>query len=469
MESRHWRQLLSNPLVLLFLIGMGAILVLRSLVPGLLGALFAAIAATLAVVAFAVLHVRRQSDLDVAGDETYYLGLLFTLVSLIIALVQLFVIRTETGLQLRTQELIGNFGVALVSTVAGILVRILLQSLSRTSHDFKDHESTSLQASTKRSIEVDVLVLRREVRQAADALSHFRRMTLRQAEEAKLYTESLIREFNENIGQTVRNEINATSATWIELSDRIREDHQRLAIQSDQLLSNLETRMSDATQKGVDDVVRVWQTSGTEFSKQLDALSSRFEIAATAAAHRTASTWDGVAASLQEGASVSRKRIEDHTSELASLLTSLTSMQDSLKLMVIAIDESIPRIESLADHAATASLGLADRAAEVVSAHKTMIGEIDHLRQSALKELQEKLSAERRYLEDEGVKWHSVTQNLVENGQVQLSATTENLQAAQRVNKQLAEHADRWSAAADQTNKSLVRVVEELTDIVRKS
>ena len=61
-------------------------------------------------------------------DNVYYLGLLFTLLSLVYSLVTLFLLNSEetTDRAGQTYNLIGSFGIALISTIFGILFRILL-------------------------------------------------------------------------------------------------------------------------------------------------------------------------------------------------------------------------------------------------------------------------------------------------------------------------------------------------------
>ena len=62
------------------------------------------------------------------GDEVYYLGLLYTLTSLCTALVSLFLLYGgEQTLEKRTDEMIGSFGIALLTTMAGIVMRMTLQ------------------------------------------------------------------------------------------------------------------------------------------------------------------------------------------------------------------------------------------------------------------------------------------------------------------------------------------------------
>ena len=78
----------------------------------------------------------RHDDLSRIGDEIYYLGLLYTLVSLSIALLLLFIVpawtETPVGTDLsiteRTNEMVGSFGIALLTTIAGIVMRMTLQT-----------------------------------------------------------------------------------------------------------------------------------------------------------------------------------------------------------------------------------------------------------------------------------------------------------------------------------------------------
>ncbi len=69
----------------------------------------------------------RSTALSHNPDNLYYMGLLFTLASLIYSLITLFLLDSnETNINERTYNLIGSFGIALISTFAGILYRILL-------------------------------------------------------------------------------------------------------------------------------------------------------------------------------------------------------------------------------------------------------------------------------------------------------------------------------------------------------
>ena len=69
---------------------------------------------------------RREEEWPRLGDEVYYLGLLFTLTSLCVALVALFLL-DHGDVARRTNEMIGSFGIALLTTMAGIVLRTVLQ------------------------------------------------------------------------------------------------------------------------------------------------------------------------------------------------------------------------------------------------------------------------------------------------------------------------------------------------------
>ncbi len=66
------------------------------------------------------------------GDNIYYLGLLFTLISLIFSLVELFGNSTDAVSDQQIRVLLENFGIALTSTVAGIAGRVALLNWQRT-------------------------------------------------------------------------------------------------------------------------------------------------------------------------------------------------------------------------------------------------------------------------------------------------------------------------------------------------
>lgn len=219
----------TTPLLGALLVGAGLIVLVRLVLPGLGGAIGGALAAVIVVASLGVYYWRsRVKPYDRAGDDLYYLGLLLTLLSLIYALVLLFILADAGDAQARVNELIGYFGLALVSTMAGILGRILLQDASGDGIDPRHRGETTRSPGTSRRVRheqgtvrsvethggpevpqqewheptlvaidelpatASMLQLRRDLRAAADAFAHFTRVTLSHADHIKSHTQQLL-------------------------------------------------------------------------------------------------------------------------------------------------------------------------------------------------------------------------------------------------------------------------------------
>ena len=95
---------------------------------------FAAMVAAGVVFALMIYYLLNDEDApEQEGDNVYYLGLLFTLISLMFALLDLFgsdAIAIPNAEKIRA--LLENFGIALTSTVVGIAGRVVLHNWQRT-------------------------------------------------------------------------------------------------------------------------------------------------------------------------------------------------------------------------------------------------------------------------------------------------------------------------------------------------
>jgi hypothetical protein len=100
-----------------------------------------AVAAFIFIVAYfgvSWLSIRqRVMRADRLGDNCYYLGLVYTLASLIATLIQI-----EGGAEIA--GLLGNFGVALVSTATGIIARLILIQFRSENDDVEDRARNDL-------------------------------------------------------------------------------------------------------------------------------------------------------------------------------------------------------------------------------------------------------------------------------------------------------------------------------------
>ena len=251
--------------------GVLAILLSRWLVSGLAGAVVAVVAAITAITVLGI-YYWKQADVDSnqAGDDLYYLGLLFTLVSLSIALWQLFVWNPGDELEARTHGLIGNFGIALFSTVAGIVGRILLQDRSREPprEEAVDEDPTTGQEepvprtglgdeAAYAEFAESMRALRDELREARNAFSHFTRMTLTQADQTKTHTQVLSREFNKRLEKAAQDGLRDTAAAWRELAATAGEQAQASLVAT----------------------AAVWQETAAEVRSQAATFAERFDRA----------------------------------------------------------------------------------------------------------------------------------------------------------------------------------------------
>lgn len=96
---------------------------------------------------------RLRVRLDQAGDNAYYLGLLFTLLSMAAALYE-FGAATEVVSEGTQPDAIGqiieNFGIALASTITGIFLRVLLQQMRLDPADVERMTRIELAEASKR-------------------------------------------------------------------------------------------------------------------------------------------------------------------------------------------------------------------------------------------------------------------------------------------------------------------------------
>jgi hypothetical protein len=108
----------------------------------------------MALYAFTVAKVPRlRVRLDQAGDNAYYLGLLFTLISMAVTLYEFSgTALGDGGAPARSgvEQIIANLGVALGSTIAGIFLRVLLHQMRVDPGDVEGMTRIELADASKR-------------------------------------------------------------------------------------------------------------------------------------------------------------------------------------------------------------------------------------------------------------------------------------------------------------------------------
>lgn len=335
-----------NPLLGAFLGGAGLIVFIRLAVPGLGGAIAAAVVAVIVVGSLGRYYWKSEiKQRDRAGDDLYYLGLLLTLVSLIYALVLLFIVRDAGEALVHVNTMIGNFGISLVSTVAGILGRILLQDPSgesrsddgqaegpaprQPSQEDAQREQGAKLTAEMREATANMLQLRRDLREAADAFAHFTRVTLNHADHVQSHTEQLVESFNQH--------------------------------------------MTSVAERGLDDTGAVWQRAGEAMRQDGETMLRGIEAAVSSATERTAEAWRGLVGQIESASAAARNRLQADAAEMEATLAHLEQANGALGSLTSALDNAQRHVSTLAERASGATAALNANTAETLAAQQALV------------------------------------------------------------------------------------------------
>ena len=414
-----------RPLLSAFFVGVASFLIARLWFSGNESTIAGVVTATIAVLIIVLLgfhyYHRPATDLRLAGDNLYYLGLLFTLASLIMALVQLFVFQMEDDdLRQRTHALIGNFGIALFSTVTGILGRILLQSLN----DEKDGERGKRPVGEHLpSVSASVTALRQELRESTDAFSHFTRVTQSQAEQVKVHSERLIREFND--------------------------------------------RMSTVAERGLADVMTSWRKSVEAIAADSENLAKHIDNKMSEATTRAETAWRGLAQDIAAVSESARLRLATDAAEMARMLEQLAAANQALGSLAAGLEVAERSTRSLGTTATNTAARLDDRATEIVAAYNALVHGAKEFQEVGLEKYREAISefmeVARTQLAQEGAKWLESATAITESAEARLDQAKDDAEAVKRLGERISEESERSLAVVEQFRNSLERAVHGTT------
>ena len=423
---------MKKPLLWAFLTGAALILVIRLALPNLGGAIAAALAAVAIVWWLGSYYTANKvKQRDRAGDDLYYLGLLLTLISMIYALVSLFTLPDAGDVQARVDALIGYFGIALLSTVAGILGRILLQDSfgeglgptstgtegllqdssgeglpptnRRTDGLLQDssqrpdpttaagedsthrklrqkeaqyEQETLLNAETREAV-ANMMQLRRDLREAADAFAHFTRVTLSHADHIKSHTQQLLEDFNQH--------------------------------------------MAALAERGLDDTGVAWQRVGEAMRTDGDRLLHRINSAVSATAERTENAWRSLVEQSQSAVAAARERLDADAAEMERMLQRLEMANGSLEALANALDGAQIHVSTLSETVSSAAATLNASAAETVAVQRTQAESVKASQIAALESFETTTTALREAVDkqvaEQSLAWQKVVDDFKTAGQ----------------------------------------------------
>lgn len=407
--------------------------------PPWLGALLAALAAVVVIVVLGF-HYRRlriPGGSERAGDNLYYLGFLFTLISLMYALVELFLVQgQDASLAERTYILIGNFGIALLSTIAGILGRLILHDGSEDRRDPKETprsrlsssfspiasdsrrtalESASASESLGKETGIDrsdidlhssVQRLRAELRGAADALGHYNRMTMHQAEHTRQHAERLGKEFARRLETDAQAAVTRTEDAHRDLVDharamgdafegRVKQTVDALAVGFEQLssagrmLSELSTDVEQA-RGGVEVLGRTAKAAATRLDDEAAGIREASEVLVrTTHEQRTVMAqsmeFTGTLSEAVERLGEISRSLAEVPARMEQIRIVADSMNEALNAVVVGLDDKAGEVARAGDSLARSALqqrAAIERNREIGSAFATLSGQLESVNES---------------------------------------------------------------------------------------
>jgi uncharacterized membrane protein len=210
-------------------------------------------AAVALLVAYACVAYRLdafKSNPDRLGDNCYYMGFLFTLASLSAALVAL-QHDTDSGRGNLLESLIGGFGVALFSTIAGITLRVFFMQMRREIEDLEGELRADLQRSSA--------LLKEQLAYAVVDLENFR---LRTQQVMREQMDSAASGFSD-LAEKLMAYVATAGSAHSEASDRVAMNIGRLVdrVERIDVPSDLLTRQLDDTRGHIEALARALESA----------------------------------------------------------------------------------------------------------------------------------------------------------------------------------------------------------------
>lgn len=371
---------------------------------------FAAMVAASVVLALMIYYLLNDEDApEEEGDNVYYLGLLFTLISLMFTLVELFGADTDAARNAeRVRVLLENFGIALTSTVVGIAGRVALQNWQRAASPGTNiaTEGEAIPpvpppgASTQDLEGFNRHVLERIARdltQGANALARFHRIVRSHATDSEDYllnhSETLKRESAE-----FKDTLQRSADSFVqELKDQAKSAFQTVedclgavTQQAEALLDRIQTAHDDYL-VGLRETTRSFHSDIRSSTDQnIDALRHSFDAAAQhaqALPSELRSAHDGYVASIRETAVSFQADIQSAASQNLDTLQrsfeaaakrSLTLGQN-LSNVDQRVDKAFDNLESGLERAINANGALGNSADQAAKSTAILQAEIQKL------------------------------------------------------------------------------------------
>ncbi len=282
---------------------------------------FVASAAGIIIMAFyAALQKRSRPENEHPrlGDEVYYLGLLYTLTTLCVALVMLFLLQDgvpifgQGRLQAltlveRTDRMIGSFGIALLTTIAGIVIRMTLQgrgsgseaTIIRIPHPGVPAERQSgVRGAGVDGPTVDLerfaYELRRQLQNSTNAFVSHANQAILQAKTVHAHMDEMMRKFHDGLEERARTGLERMEAIYVSIAGRAEEALIQTEAQQERVHYALEKLESHVT--SMDESIERIRVGSGEVAENLGAVGTQAKASVRAFVEGGRAVADGLGA-----------------------------------------------------------------------------------------------------------------------------------------------------------------------------
>jgi len=441
-----------------FFLGSILIVFLRLSVPSLLGSVFAAFTAALVIIVVYIVYnwkipVEQREPRQIAGDNLYYLGLLFTLVSLIFALLQIFVFSGDSSPGERANELIGNFGVALLSTVGGILARILMHSgivgdYLSVPEKPDDANADYPISSGYAEIQENLANLRRMLSEAANAFSHFNRVSAEQAENVLAHTTDTMKKFDDKMTNVATQHLQQVTKLLQEAGEALRSQSSALTEHYKTVIADFNSTLSVVTEQRISDASAAWQQAAKKM--QLDGERIGQDIGKLAS--MTENAWNEMA-EMTKRIKAAGDGLDSQAEQMRKVAQNAITAGNGMAKLSEYLEQAQQHLQRAADSAATAASNVTKSADEISQVRPKLRENLEEISSITLKKYGE-----------ETQKFTSRAQETLDK---ELAVSEEMLQEARFLNQQLVREASKLQDLAKRTLDSLVGVIDNLVERVK--
>jgi len=321
------------------------------------------------IVAYALLTLSRtrfRLRYDQAGDNCYYMGFIFTLVSLGVALYE---IRPGTPAQEFGVGVVRDFGLALSTTITGIICRVSLSQLREDPHDIEEatrRELIEYSRALSGQMQASVSMLAEVRRTTEDRLKNYVFEMTQVVGEHHKRTEDMrdsTKTLSDSIGKLATDLASAEIPTG-KLRDATAATMKAIGALNE-TLARANTALSDieVTSRKVADSYRQRQQAGSEMAEQ-EARAAAALAGSTGATSNFSERMGELAAALQEARGGTQ---------------AFKALEEEVKAVTEALRTAVRSIADASSRLATAETTLAGHMANAEGAARSLSTQVDAL------------------------------------------------------------------------------------------